>query len=90
MPTRPTNKRLSAPRIEITPTPEQYDQLCRDLKALRRSGAPTNTAAILDAVRAAAARSKIQRTTTAKRTRGARSRSPVPQQEVEVPDAASR
>jgi len=81
MPAKPTRKPLSGPRIEITPTPEQYDQLCHDLKALRRSGATTNTAAILDAVRAAAARGKIQRTTTTKRTRGARSRSPVPQQE---------
>lgn len=43
------------PRIEITPTVAQYHQLCRDLKALRRLGATSNTAAILQAVHAAAA-----------------------------------
>jgi hypothetical protein len=42
------------PRIEITPTVAQYQQLCRDLKALRKSGAPSHTAAILEAVHAAA------------------------------------
>jgi hypothetical protein len=45
----------SGPRIEITPSAAQYEQLCRDLKILREGGAPTNTAAILEAVRAAAA-----------------------------------
>ena len=59
MPARPSRKPLNGPHIEITPTPEQYDQLCRDLKALRQSGAPTNTTAILDAVRAAAAEVKF-------------------------------
>jgi hypothetical protein len=43
------------PRIEITPSAEQYDQLCRDLAALRKAGAGSNTAAVLAAVRAAAA-----------------------------------
>lgn len=42
------------PRLEITPSAAQYEQLCRDLKALRRSGAPSHTAAILEAVHAAA------------------------------------
>ncbi len=42
------------PRIEITPTGAQYEQLCRDLAALREAGAPSNTAAIVDAVRTAA------------------------------------
>jgi hypothetical protein len=42
------------PSIEITPSPEQYTQLCRDLAALRRAGAVSNTAAILAAVREAA------------------------------------
>jgi hypothetical protein len=41
-------------RLEITPSATQYDQLCRDLGALRRAGAPTNTAAVLSAVRVAA------------------------------------
>jgi hypothetical protein len=45
---------VANPRIEITPTAAQYEQLCRDLKALRKSGAPSHTAAILQAVHAAA------------------------------------
>ncbi len=43
------------PRIEITPTADQYRQLCRDLARLRAQGAASNTAAILDAVHLAAA-----------------------------------
>jgi hypothetical protein len=43
------------PRIEITPSAEQYDQLCRDLAALRKAGAHSNTAAVLAAVHVAAA-----------------------------------
>lgn len=42
------------PCIEITPTPEEYEQLCRDLARLRKLGAPSNTAAVLAAVGAAA------------------------------------
>jgi len=42
------------PRIEITPTPAQYRQLCHDLAALRGAGAASNTAALLAAVRDAA------------------------------------
>jgi hypothetical protein len=37
-------------RIEITPTPEEYRRLCRDLDRLREGGMATNTAAILRAV----------------------------------------
>ena len=43
------------PRIEITPSVTQYAQLCRDLKKLRKLGAPSHTAAIVAAVHAAAA-----------------------------------
>jgi hypothetical protein len=42
------------PCIEITPTPAEYEQLCRDLKTLRSAGAMSNTSAILEAVRVAA------------------------------------
>ena len=42
------------PRIEITPSVTQYTQLCRDLKKLRKLGAPSHTAAIVAAVHAAA------------------------------------
>lgn len=44
------------PIIEITPTPEEYEQLSLDLTVLRRRGAPSNTAAVLAAVHAAATR----------------------------------
>lgn len=47
------------PCIEITPTPLEYDQLCRDLAKLRRAGAFSNTDAILGAVRAAAAEGRM-------------------------------
>jgi len=43
------------PHIEITPNVAQYEQLCRDLKKLRKLGAPSHTAAIVAAVHAAAA-----------------------------------
>jgi hypothetical protein len=45
---------MSRPIIEITPSPEQYRQLCRDLKTLREEGADSNTAAVLEAVHQAA------------------------------------
>jgi hypothetical protein len=45
----------SSPRIEITPSPAQYKQLCRDLAKLRKTGATSHTAAIVQAVHAAAA-----------------------------------
>jgi len=81
--TKPTGN----PRIEITPTPAEFRQLCRDLGALRRAGAISNTAAIVEAVRRAAADGRIQSPTGSKRTRGARARSSVQQQEMELPDA---
>lgn len=40
--------------ITINPSVDQYERLCRDLEALRSAGAPSNTAAICDAVRRAA------------------------------------
>ena len=42
------------PLIEITPTAEEYHQLCHDLAKLRKLGALSNTAAVLTAVHAAA------------------------------------
>jgi hypothetical protein len=57
-PKKPTSTRQpvsDGPSIEITPNPEQYTQLCRDLAALRRAGAVSNTDAVLAAVRVAAA-----------------------------------
>jgi hypothetical protein len=42
------------PQIEITPSVPEYEQLCRDLAKLRKLGAPSNTAAVLAAVHAAA------------------------------------
>lgn len=68
--------RSSGPRIEITPSPSEYRQLVSHLRTLREAGAESNTAAILAAVKDAAAGGKIQRTSTPKRTRGARQRSP--------------
>ena len=40
--------------IIITPSPDQYRRLCRDLEIMREAGAISNTAAIIDAVRRAA------------------------------------
>jgi hypothetical protein len=67
----------SGPRIEITPSPGQYRQLCRDLEALRKAGAASNTAAILTAVHTAAKRpmlasdrAKARRTDVAGTPRG--------------------
>jgi hypothetical protein len=76
-------------RIEITPSASEYRQLCRDLGELRRRGAETNTAAIVEAVRAAASARKIASSKTLKSSRGTRQRPPV-QQELEVPDARQR
>jgi hypothetical protein len=42
------------PVIEITPTPDEYDQLVHDLARLREHGAASNTAAVVAAVHAAA------------------------------------
>ena len=44
------------PRLEIAPDARQYEQLCDDLKLLRRRGAISNTDAIIDAVHERAAR----------------------------------
>lgn len=51
--------KTTGPRIEITPSKEQYEQLCHDLKRLRHLGAASNTDAILQAVRNAAGADKI-------------------------------
>lgn len=56
-------KKLSAskhPCIEITPSPAEYEQLCRDLAALREAGAASNTAAILQAVHVAGERHMLK------------------------------
>ena len=47
------------PIIEITPSVEQYRQLVRDLAKLRKAGAPSNTAAIVDAIHRAAGGDKV-------------------------------
>jgi hypothetical protein len=57
---QPMPKQTVNPRIEITPTLAEYEQLCRDLRKLREAGAISNTAAILAAVRAAAGGRKIR------------------------------
>jgi hypothetical protein len=45
---------VSEPEITITPSRDQYAQLCRDLEILLSSGAESHTAAIIDAVHRAA------------------------------------
>jgi hypothetical protein len=52
-------KTARALRIEITPSPEEYRRLCEDLGELRKRGAETNTAAIVQAVRDAASAGRI-------------------------------
>jgi hypothetical protein len=44
---------IVGPVIEITPSPDEYNQLVRDLARLREYGAPSNTAAVVAAVHAA-------------------------------------
>jgi hypothetical protein len=44
----------AGPRIEITPTQDEYDQLCHDLALLRTGGAASHTEAVIRAVRKAA------------------------------------
>jgi hypothetical protein len=56
---KPTKNTAPAPRIEITPSVSEYRQLCDDLRELRKKGAKTNTAAIVEAVRAAALGGRI-------------------------------
>jgi hypothetical protein len=63
---------VSDPVIEITPTPAQYRELCRDLEALRTAGASSNTIAIVEAVRVAAEAARASRVLgDEKRPRGA-------------------
>ncbi len=50
----PRTAPVGGPVIEITPTPDEYDQLVRDLALLRDRGAPSNTAAVVESVHAAA------------------------------------
>jgi hypothetical protein len=52
----PCVQSAASPIIEITPTPEEYEQLSQDLTALRGKGAASNTAAVLAAVHDAATR----------------------------------
>ncbi len=59
-------------RIEITPSAAEYRQLCDDLGELRKRGAETNTAAIVEAVRAAASGGRID--TRSANGKGARPR----------------
>jgi hypothetical protein len=47
----PMSDATTNPRIEITPSAREYEQLCRDLKRLREAGAISNTAAILGIAR---------------------------------------
>lgn len=79
-------KRTIAPnvRIEITPNPEQYKQLCRDLQKLREMGALTNTAAILEAVGSAASQGRMA--PNSRNGKGARTR-PQPRNRKVTPDA---
>jgi hypothetical protein len=50
----------SGPRLEITPSAGDYDQLCRDLAALRKGGAQSNTEVVLRAVHEAAERVELR------------------------------
>lgn len=55
--TRPIS---SGPRLEITPSAGDYDQLCQDLAVLRKGGAQSNTEAVLRAVHQAAERVELR------------------------------
>lgn len=55
--TRPVS---SGPRLEITPSAGDYDQLCQDLAVLRNGGAQSNTEAVLRAVHQAAKRVELR------------------------------
>lgn len=59
-------------RVEIRPSAEEYRQLCEDLGELRRRGAETNTAAIVEAVHAAVSAGRIR--TRSANGKGARQR----------------
>lgn len=71
MPQPPQTK---CPCIEITPTPAEYEQLCRDLAALRKAGAASNTAAILQAVHIAGERHMLKADQRKRRAARARPR----------------
>ncbi len=73
------------PCIEITPTPAEYEQLCRDLAKLRAQGAFSNTEAILLAVRAAAGGAKVAFN---RKAAGRRGNAPGPGSRRLSPDAA--
>jgi hypothetical protein len=73
------------PCIEITPTPLEYKQLCRDLAALRAAGAISNTAAVLNAVRDAAGTGKMA---SNRKAAGRRQNAPGPGNRRLNPDAA--
>jgi hypothetical protein len=66
----------TGPNIEITPTPGQYRQLCRDLETLRAAGAASNTAAIVEAVHGAVDNA---RTMDAQEMAGRRTNGPGPE-----------
>jgi hypothetical protein len=44
----PMSDATTNPRIEITPSTGEYEQLCRDLKRLRDAAAISDTSAILE------------------------------------------
>jgi hypothetical protein len=68
---------VSDPIIEITPSPDYYRQLVRDLEALRAAGAASNTVAIVEAVHTAAA--DARRMAKPKKTAGHRANGPGPE-----------
>jgi hypothetical protein len=71
---------VSRPIIEITPSPEQYRQLCKDLKTLRAAGAESNTAAVLEAVHQAAQNARKETTMAEhKEMAGRRTNAPGPE-----------
>jgi hypothetical protein len=55
--TRPIS---GGPRLEITPSAGDYDQLCEDLAVLRKGGDESNTEAVLRAVHEAAERVRLR------------------------------
>lgn len=46
--------------VLLTLTPAQFDEFARDLALLRADGAESNTHAVIDAVRASAARARVR------------------------------
>src|SRR5262245_18279431 len=70
-----TDSMADRPEIVITPSAEQYRQLCRDLDALLAAGAESRTAAVVEAVRVAADQVRLDGST---KTAGRRSNAPGP------------